>query len=878
MLKLPPKGLPLLLCGPILRRVDKTSVSVFVVLKNKWNVTLTLYKYEGNKFNEIFKTKRPILPKTLGIRFHPAVITLEVPAGLLSEGEIYGYNLSFSNPKNPSEKSDLKSLSLLRGSIDLSKEDNKEYPSTIPFPSLSYTENAYPTFMLPPKGLKNLRLSHGSCRLPHNPRPDALPALDEILDLEWKVSNTRYKKTWELPGRRPHKLFLTGDQIYADDVAPAMLYVAGQVGFYLLGWEEPIPGIKDSAVTTFDFSLLPNRRHSILADQAKFTSGNQASHLISFAEYIGMYVMVWSDVFWRREFISNKLIEITADEVFGSKSYPWKGKELEKELLEAKKVFHATHKTILKFSQSIPYVRRALANIPTYMIFDDHDVTDDWNLNGDWIFGVTNSSLGKRIIQNALSAYTIFQAWGNNPKEFSSTVVGGDKILKALEVWRGESDQSHELQANLELVKWDWAYKDESLDYQFIALDTRTKRYYETLEGKGAFAPGLIRLDELKRQITDRLDKPKIFSATFIISPPPIFGSTFADGWVKSKIVQKVKSTSDVLRYFSKSLAKSILPSLPSKIDNEAWEFHPYYHEELLRVLAPFRRVFIMSGDVHYGYTASVDYWDQRDNKSLGLTAKFIQCTSSSLKKEDMLTRLLGVDTYKERERALDMIPGVLGSAGKPSVRSAWQALSIAGYLYALEKLEHPDVAYLGWVSPGLHVKNQNGKKEYVGPKKGTQSGEHELPALLTVPLDPNYSFINQPSWRYRIKFIWDGEHRIEYEKERYKGKGIDGMRKQAGDHRRLLRHDSMRRIVGNNNIAMISFRIGSPKLFLQQDFWFRLDQPPLDIFNSTMVDARIDQKALDRLALPYTSHKKPIDTAIEPPDEDSRQPRLGTY
>ena len=33
------------------------------------------------------------------------------------------------------------------------------------------------------------------------------------------------------------------------------------------------------------------------------------------------------------------------------------------------------------FKRTARSARRSLANIPTYMIFDDHEVTDDWNLN-----------------------------------------------------------------------------------------------------------------------------------------------------------------------------------------------------------------------------------------------------------------------------------------------------------------------------------------------------------------------------------------------------------------------------------------------------------------------------------------------------------------
>ena len=37
-----------------------------------------------------------------------------------------------------------------------------------------------------------------------------------------------------------------------------------------------------------------------------------------------------------------------------------------------------------EFRKNLPKVQRALANVPTYMILDDHDVTDDYFLNPIW--------------------------------------------------------------------------------------------------------------------------------------------------------------------------------------------------------------------------------------------------------------------------------------------------------------------------------------------------------------------------------------------------------------------------------------------------------------------------------------------------------------
>jgi hypothetical protein len=49
------------------------------------------------------------------------------------------------------------------------------------------------------------------------------------------------------------------------------------------------------------------------------------------------------------------------------------------------------------------------------MMFDDHDVTDDWNFSLNWASDVQGSDVGARIVGNALYAFWLFQGWGNDP-------------------------------------------------------------------------------------------------------------------------------------------------------------------------------------------------------------------------------------------------------------------------------------------------------------------------------------------------------------------------------------------------------------------------------------------------------------------------------
>ena len=59
--------------------------------------------------------------------------------------------------------------------------------------------------------------------------------------------------------------------------------------------------------------------------------------------------------------------------------------------------------------------RRLLANCVTYMIFDDHEITDDWYMNEPWkerVIGkagaggrVGGRPAGRRVIANGRAAY-----------------------------------------------------------------------------------------------------------------------------------------------------------------------------------------------------------------------------------------------------------------------------------------------------------------------------------------------------------------------------------------------------------------------------------------------------------------------------------------
>ncbi len=60
----------------------------------------------------------------------------------------------------------------------------------------------------------------------------------------------------------------------------------------------------------------------------------------------------------------------------------------------ASKGFNRSAHQIARYAASSPAVAQVLANTPTYMIFDDHEVADDWNLNGRWVTSCLRSRVG----------------------------------------------------------------------------------------------------------------------------------------------------------------------------------------------------------------------------------------------------------------------------------------------------------------------------------------------------------------------------------------------------------------------------------------------------------------------------------------------------
>jgi hypothetical protein len=379
-------SLPLVLAGPILRKTTEESVTVWLALQASAEVTLRIFKSDAAGSPDLFASA-PAKTVRLGRNLHVVCVTArkKADAEALTHNQLYFYDLAVKTAE---------------GTHDLKGATKAADPSVY-----AYGSHRLPSFVLPPFRLEDLRIFQGSCRKPNSKGVDTLSWLDDFIAEKADASDVR-----------PHLLVMSGDQIYADEVADVLLLMLTDAAQTLMGAPEPLP--VPGGAETLGESNPPSTRTQLTKD-AKFTTVDRRSHLLSFGEYMAMYLFVWSDVLWPDEvpdFVDvNAVVMRPADK---------------KQLASLAGDLATQRAGVVEFRAGLKKVRRALANIPVYMIFDDHEVTDDWNMTQEFCEIVYGNVLGMRVVQNGLLAYVFCQHWGNAPEQFERPAVGADVLAK----------------------------------------------------------------------------------------------------------------------------------------------------------------------------------------------------------------------------------------------------------------------------------------------------------------------------------------------------------------------------------------------------------------------------------------------------------------
>lgn len=539
------KSLPLILAGPIIRKSSATEVNLWLTTSERLEGR-TLIQWADNAL-EFMITEQ----QCIQIGHHAWVYLLRCQADF---------------PANQALEYDIMTQhGALSGLL----------------PNALYSNESLFSFIIKDKADYVL---HGSCRNPHYPSKDSLVIANQQL------------KTQSLE-ERASLLMMSGDQIYADDVAGPMLMAIQQIIPQLELFEESLP---DTAIPTSTSlythqhnlyhrdKVLPHyvdntnflSRWNLYKSRPIFSSSEHENHLITSAEFFVMYLLVWSPALW-------ECVDLPT-------SLPDPDNKLDKK-------WHACWKTekivIDQFVQGLNDVQQLFAHIPTYMIFDDHDITDDWNLTIGWENAVNGHPLAAQVIGNGLMGYFLCQGWGNNPEQFDDEFLDAFRLLF--------SDYTHDKHTQLirQLTRFEqWHYSIHTTP-KIVVLDTRTRRWRS--ESNTNKPSGLMDWEAMLDFQHELIGQ----EAIIIVSAAPIFGVKF---------IEALQKTMTIL-------------GQPLVIDAENWMAHPGSANTLLSILTHPKtpqNFVILSGDVHYSFAYDIKL---RHSKS---SPDIYQITCSGFKNE----------------------------------------------------------------------------------------------------------------------------------------------------------------------------------------------------------------------------------------------------
>jgi len=121
-----------------------------------------------------------------------------------------------------------------------------------------------------------------------------------------------------------------------------------------------------------------------------------------------------------------------------------------------------------------PVVRWLLSTVPSAMIFDDHDVHDDWNTSAAWVQRMRSQPWWDERITSGLASYWIYQHLGN----LAPGDLAEDPIYAAVRQ-AGDATaivRDHAFQADREVEGRRWSYRRDLGGTRLVVVDSRCGR------------------------------------------------------------------------------------------------------------------------------------------------------------------------------------------------------------------------------------------------------------------------------------------------------------------------------------------------------------------------------------------------------------------
>jgi hypothetical protein len=247
---------------------------------------------------------------------------------------------------------------------------------------------------------------------------------------------------------------------------------------------------------------------------------------------------------------------------------------------------------------SEPVIRWLLSTVPSAMIFDDHDVHDDWNTSADWVAEMRAQPWWQERIEGAFMSYAVYQHWGN----ISPAQLEADEVYRA--VTQGpdgtETLRRFARRADREVDGVRWSFCRDVGSTRVVMIDSRAGRVLEPRKR------GMVDADEwrwIEEHATGGFAHLVIGTSLPVLLGPALH---HVEAWNEAVCDGAWGRT-----------AARLGEKLRQRLDLEHWSaFHESFEAMcgLLGEVAAGRRgeapetITVVSGDVHHAYLAEVAF------------------------------------------------------------------------------------------------------------------------------------------------------------------------------------------------------------------------------------------------------------------------------
>ncbi|MEV0855762.1 alkaline phosphatase D family protein [Nocardia fluminea] len=269
-------------------------------------------------------------------------------------------------------------------------------------------------------------------------------------------------------------------------------------------------------------------------------------------------------------------------------------------------------------SWSDPQVRWLLSTVPSSMIFDDHDVIDDWNISRSWRDEIEATDWWEERIVGALSSYWIYQHLGN----LSPAALADDELYQRIRSEGGDCAQLLRDFASAADEEADgakgaqWSYRRDLGTTRLLVIDSRCGRILGGGTRSMVSEPEFSWIEQQTEGDYDHL----------------LVGSSLP--WLLPRALHDLESWNE--RTASGERGRRVTgwaERLRRSADLEHWAAFRDSFDRLARLLARVGRgqcsgpggqapatICVLSGDVHHAYAAQAQFSDAVRSRVYQLT------------------------------------------------------------------------------------------------------------------------------------------------------------------------------------------------------------------------------------------------------------------